>query len=116
MLEDGWSNPEPWGVWAEGPESSALWVATDRQAQTLSVEVFPNCTPGRMQGLAVIVNGQEVAEHQWSNCDPWATSIPLPETLVQPGRNEVVFRPAYAQAPEGDTRPLSVGFSRLSIQ
>ena len=116
VLEDGWSKPEAWGVWAEGPESNALWVATERGAQTLTIEVFPNCTPDRMQGLTVVVNGQQVAEHQWSNCDPWAASVPLPETFVQPGRNEVVFRPAYAQAPAGDTRALSVGFSKLSIK
>ena len=116
VLENGWSNPEKWGVWAEGPESRGLWVATDRRAQTLSVEVFPNCLPDRSQALTIVVNGQSVAEHQWSNCDPWLATIPLPEWLVQPGRNEVVFRPAFAQAPSGDTRPLLVGFSKVLIQ
>jgi hypothetical protein len=116
VLEDGWSDSETWGVWAEGQDSRGMWVATDRRAQTLSVEVFPNCLPDRTQGLTIVVNGEPVAEHHWSNCEPWVAAIPLPASLVQPGRNEVIFRPAYAQAPAGDTRPLSVGFSRLLIQ
>jgi hypothetical protein len=33
------------------------------------------------------------------------------------GGNELTFRPAYAVAPaDGDTRPLSVGFSKLRIE
>ncbi len=115
--EDGWSAQEEWGVWAVGPESRGLWVATGRRPYQLTLEAFPNCVPGRTQALSVEVDGRVLAEHTWVNCDSWAASITIPESSVRLGGNEVVLRPAYAVAPvAGDTRPLSVGFARLQIQ
>ena len=82
----------------------------------MALEAFPNCIPGRTQALTVEVNGTRLAEHTWANCDPWAAAITVPASLVRLGGNDVVIRPAYAVAPpDGDTRPLSVGFSKLRV-
>jgi hypothetical protein len=114
--EDGWSGQEKWGIWAIGPASHGLFIATTRTAHQLALQAFPNCRPDRLQSLAVEVNGQVLAQYTWSNCDPWATSITIPDSLVRLGGNEVTLRPAYAAPPAtGDTRPLSVGFTRLEI-
>jgi hypothetical protein len=113
---EGWSGQEDWGVWAVGPESRAAFVAMTKKPHRLTLEAFPNCIPGRTQTLSVDVNGARLAEHTWANCDPWAETITIPASLVRLGGNEVVIRPAYAVAPpDGDTRPLSVGFSKLRI-
>jgi len=113
---EGWSGQEDWGVWAVGPESLAEFVAMTQKPHRLTLEAFPNCIPGRTQALTVEVNGTRLAEHTWANCDPWAAVITIPALLVRLGGNDVVIRPAYAVAPaEGDTRPLSVGFSKLRV-
>jgi hypothetical protein len=113
---EGWSGQEDWGVWAVGPESRASFVAMAQKPHRLTLEAFPNCIPGRTQALTVEVNGARLAEHTWANCDPWAATITIPASLVRLGGNDVVIRPAYAVAPpDGDTRPLSVGFSRLHV-
>ena len=113
---EGWSGQEDWGVWAVGQESRASFVAMSRQPHRLALEAFPNCIPGRTQALTVEVNGTRLAEHTWANCDPWAATIVVPASLVRLGGDDVVIRPAYAVAPaEGDTRPLSVGFSKLRV-
>lgn len=114
--EDGWSAPEDWGIWAIGRESHALWVATDRQERRLTLEAFPNCVPDKTQTLLIEINGVRLAEHTWNTCDPWTATIALPPTLLRLGGNKLSLRFAYAVAPvEGDTRLLSVGFSRLRI-
>jgi hypothetical protein len=113
---EGWSGQEDWGVWAVGPESRAAFVAMTQRPHRLTLEVFPNCIPGRTQALTVEVNGVQLAEHAWERCEPWAASITIPASLVRQGGNDVVIRPAYAVAPpDGDTRPLSMGFSRLRV-
>ena len=112
--EAGWSGQEDWGLWAVGPESRAGFVAMNRQPHQIALEAFPNCLPGRTQTLTVLVNGERLAEKTWADCNPWVTTITIPVPLVRLGGNEVVFHPAYAVPPaEGDTRALSVGFSRL---
>jgi len=113
---EGWSGQEDWGVWAVGRESHASFIAMAHKPHRLTLEAFPNCIPGRTQALAIDVNGTQLTEHTWANCDPWATTIMIPESLVRLGGNDLVIRPAYAVAPaEGDTRPLSVGFSKLRV-
>ncbi|MCU0502826.1 MAG: hypothetical protein MUC51_13870, partial [Anaerolineae bacterium] len=113
---EGWSGQEDWGVWAVGPESRASFVAMTQRPHRLVLEAFPNCIPGRTQALTVEVNGTRLAEHTWANCDPWAAAFTIPASLVRLGGNDVVIRPAYAVAPpDGDTRPLSVGFSKLRV-
>lgn len=113
----GWSGPEEWGVWAIGPESRVIWVATTTHPARLIVEAFPNCLPGRTQTLIIESDGRRLAEHTWTNCDPWSAVIEIPSAQTRLGGHELVLRPAYALPPAAsDTRPLSVGFSRLEVR
>ncbi len=114
---DGWSAQEDWGVWAVGPESKVVFVAMARRPYRLTVEAFPNCVPGKTQAMVIEINATRLAEYTWKNCDPWAATLVISTDLLRLGGNELTFRPAYALAPAaGDTRPLSVGFSRLQIE
>jgi hypothetical protein len=114
---EGWSAQEDWGVWAVGPESKAGFVAMTRRPYRLILEAFPNCMPGRTQTMVIEINAARLVEHKWTNCDPWAATITISTDVLRPGGNELTFRPAYALAPTtGDTRPLSVGFSRLQVE
>lgn len=119
LLHEGWSGREAWGVWAEGTESHAQWVATAHRPYRLEFTVFPQCLPGRFQQLSVEINGASMVSHQWQNCDPWTASVPIHAQDVRIGFNDLIFRSAYALPPpgsSGDTRKLSVGFSALRLQ
>ena len=122
QLRDGWSAPESWGVWAEGRESRAEWLATTREAARLTIEAFPECVPGQPQGLSLTVNGTALAEHHWQACEPWSSEIEIPGELVRVGWNELVLRYDYSARPSEvtqgtnpDQRLLSVGFTRLAV-
>ncbi|MGQ9467892.1 MAG: hypothetical protein ACUVSG_09680 [Anaerolineae bacterium] len=123
LRTSGWSGEEPWGVWAEGQQSEALLWGAHPVDVRLSIEAFPHCVPGRNQALRISVNGMEIAEHQWFDCNPWSGEWVIPSALLQPGVNFLKFQYAYAARPvdvtggqNGDARWLSVGFSRLEIQ
>lgn len=115
---DGWSGREAWGVWAEGTESAAQWIATARTAQRLSIEAFPNCRPDQFQRVELAVNGTIVGTHGWQDCEPWQMAIDIPADLVRVGANDLAVRSAYASPPPGggDPRQLSVGVTRLLVE
>lgn len=123
VLQDGWSGQEDWGVWAEGVESTALWVAMARQDHRLQVEAFPQCVDGQQQTIAIEVNGVAVGSHTWSDCDPWVNELAIPAGAVRLGRNDLVIRSAYSARPidsgagrSDDTRSLSAGYIRLRVE
>jgi len=123
VLDDGWSGKEDWGVWAEGTTSRAFWVATQETPNTLQVQAFPHCQRTQHQGVTFEVNGVSLATHRWDDCEPWSTTVTVPASLVRRGRNDLVVRSEYAVRPSdssdeqsNDTRPLSVGFTKLRVE
>ena len=119
LLHDGWSGQEDWGVWAEGMQSDAQFVVTSRAPVRLELAAFPLCVPGKNQRISLEVNGTAVADHEWRDCEPWNTSVDIPEALVRVGFNDLTLRSAYAEPPPqaggSDPRKLSAGFSRLKV-
>ncbi len=115
---DGWSGREAWGVWAEGTESHAQWIATARTAQRLSIAAFPNCRPDRFQRIELVVNGTIVGTHRWQDCELWTAEIDMPVDLLRVGANDLVVRTDYASPPPGNSDPrlLSVGVTSLFIE
>lgn len=116
-LEEGWSGAESWGVWMQGTNAHAFWLATANSGRRLTLAAFPQCVADKQQAVTVAVNGAVVAEHHWTDCEPWSAQIELPATLVRLGRNDVTLSAAYAISPgSNDPRPLSVGWSQLMIE
>jgi hypothetical protein len=119
LLHDGWSGKEDWGVWAEGTDSDAQWIATRRSDARLTLSVFPQCVPGQNQEIRLDFNGTQIVTHEWADCEPWIGSVDVPAALVQIGANDIVLHSAYATPPAAsaasDTRRLSVGFTKLKI-
>ncbi|NPV08333.1 MAG: hypothetical protein HPY83_10295 [Anaerolineae bacterium] len=122
ILLRGWSEPEDWGVWAEGTESSARWLAADRRDYRLGVEAFPLAVPGRSQHVAIEINGKPLTAHRWTDCETWSAEVEVPAELMDKGWNELVLRYGYAARPSDlpeshtdDARLLSVGFVRLEL-
>ena len=119
LLHDGWSGKEDWGVWAEGTESDAEWIATRKSPAQLTLSVFPQCVPGKNQEIRLDFNGTPIATHEWADCEPWTASVDIPAALVRVGANDLKLHSAYAMPPadsaNGDTRRLSVGFTELKV-
>jgi len=123
VLLGGWSEQEDWGIWAEGTESSARWIAPDKVAYRLCVEAFPLHVPGRCQQVSIEINGQQLAAYRWSKCETWSADLEVPPSLVEQGWNDMVLRYEYAARPSElpdakteDARQLSVGFVRLEVR
>jgi hypothetical protein len=119
LLHDGWSGKEDWGVWAEGTESDAQWIATRRSDARLELSAFPHCVPGKNQKIQLDFNGTPILTHEWADCEPWTGSVDIPAALVQVGANDLKLHSAYATPPadsaSNDTRRLSAGFTKLKI-
>jgi hypothetical protein len=84
----------------------------------LDVSVFPLCVPGKQQRVTLAVNGKEVASHEWSDCEPWTSTVEIPSSLLQVGFNDLTVRAAFAQPPvdnPAESRQLSLGFKRLKV-
>jgi hypothetical protein len=123
ILDDGWSGAEKWGVWAEGTTSKAFWAATEPVDHVLHVQAFPLCREDQHQEVSFEVNGENLAVHEWRNCEPWSQDITVPARLIRLGRNDLVVRSRYAARPvepdggqSKDTRSLSVGFTKLKVE
>ena len=123
LLRNGWSGEEPWGTWASEADSHAQWVATSRIDHVLFLETSSHCVPGRNQSLSLEVNGEELATHQWEDCEPWSGEVLVPAALVQIGWNDVslhytcTVKPAdLADGENPDPRLLSIGFTRLEVE
>jgi hypothetical protein len=123
ILDSGWSGRENWGVWAEGTTSQAFWVSTQPGDHVLHIQVFPLCREDQLQEVTFQVNGTKLAEHQWSDCEPWSQEITVPAGLIRLARNDLVIRSKYAARPGGgdaasgsDSRLLSVGFTVLKVE
>jgi hypothetical protein len=98
-------------------------VATKPGDQVLHVQAFPLCREDQLQEVSFEVNGESLAVHEWTNCEPWAHDVTVPAPLTRLGRNDLVVRSRYAARPvdvnaaqSDDTRSLSVGFTKLKVE
>jgi hypothetical protein len=117
LLLGGWSGPEAWGIWAEGTEAEALYLAeAGGGPATLELEAFPLCRAGEPQRLEVLFNGRRLGEESFPDCEERRIRWEIPARAIRQGVNEVRFRFAYAAPPPaGDARWLAVGFRRIWI-
>lgn len=120
---EGWSNPEAWGVWAEGRSSRAKWVATTRDDYRLIFEGQPICMVDQQQRITIEVNGVRLDGSTWRDCNARQETITIPGSVVQLGWNELRFSYRYAARPvdvsagvNPDRRSLAIGFSQLRVE
>lgn len=124
ILREGWHEAEPWGVWAAGEQSTAQWVATTTEQEVvLNLEAFPYCRDNQEQQIEIFLNDQPLTTYNWSGCENWNATLPIPPGRIQVGWNDFEFHYAYTAVPaeesggeNPDPRSLSVGFSRLMVE
>jgi hypothetical protein len=123
-LRTGWSPPEPWGTWSEGPAASLrLKLPVDAGstgALDAQVAAFLG-TSGKPQVIEVIVDGAPVATWMLTDAEPSWHRIPLPSDTVRNGGTVTIsFHIPTARSPasEGmsaDNRLLGLGLVAIRI-
>lgn len=118
---NGWALPEDWGIWAEGETATLMFWLEDERRAVLEFSAFPLCVPGEQQWMEIRVNGSLWKSLRLETCDSLDFREQIPERMLR-RYNILSFRFAYARAPaeiptlqSGDTRRLSVGFTRLRL-
>jgi ADP-heptose:LPS heptosyltransferase len=127
FLSNGWSAPEPWGVWGLGPEHELTLTLTHCPTSDLelAVESTAALVAGRTsQTIAVEVGGHTLATWSYSlehNTGIRVVLIPHDEIHLVDGFPEfrVTFRPQSVSSPREvdptnpDDRPLGLGLVRF---
>ena len=119
-LLDGWSAPEPWGVWTEG-EAASLVIALPQArppSLTLVFDAVINLASSPSQTIGVTVNSREVA--RWDLHEPQVElAAPIPAGAPGPnGTLRIGFTNAHPQHGPNrmDPRLLGLGLQRIEIR
>jgi hypothetical protein len=131
LLGDGWSGPEPWGVWGVG-EVHVLHVpgkADLKRDLELEFDVEAVITPARSdQVIEVFVGGEPLEVWTFSfAANRGVRSLSIPAVIArarasQNGSFSIEFRPRSVRsvaeiAPgSGDTRALGLGLHRIRLR
>jgi hypothetical protein len=124
ILTDGWSMPEPWGVWGVGP-SHLLTLNVSSAAQLivdLDVHAFVwDASTGRE--VDFLVDGRHVTKRTFSSAKDHVTiSLSVAPTTDSNAVVTIELRPRLAATPartvpgSTDTRPLGVALHRLRVR
>jgi len=117
------------------PETGPLWLKKSKRGlvaflkadepitHTLAVQAWPLCPPGKTQSVKLWLNGQQIAEYQWTNCsERWVEQIQIPAERLLPGWNLLEAEGEHGAVPaqiipgSKDKRTLYVAFERLFVQ
>lgn len=116
LLRFGWSRPESWGVWNQGPVAR-LAVPIAAGTRFLEMTLIAHARPGQAQRVAVAVNGQQAGRFDIGAGGSTTLAVPLPPT----GGRHTAHVTLHVSAPysplesgEGsDPRALGVGLISL---
>lgn len=68
LLATGWSSPEKWGTWSDGPITKIVLDLSDgafARGASIQFGIIPFLPPGLMQNVRVNLNGRMLAEWQF---------------------------------------------------
>ena len=126
LLGPGWSHPEKFGTWSDGPRAEIAWKLETTPVSDVDVRVearpFP-VTASIMQSVEVSVNGTRVATLKLNPEGEFrggAFSVPLHVALTQ-NPLRFVFEIARPTSPSdlrvgNDTRKLGIGLKSITVQ
>jgi arabinofuranosyltransferase len=123
------------GVGLDNLQHSPLWVKQTERGlmlflkvnklvtHTLDIQAWPLCPPGKTQFVKLWLNGRQIAEHQWTNCqERWVEQVRIPVEWLLPGWNLMEAEAEHGSIPaqiipgSQDKRTLYVAFERLLLQ
>ncbi len=122
-VHSGWSVPEPWGIWTEGPVAELLLpVPKETPLQALKLELIAySGRPSQMQGLSVFLSGRLAWQGDLVAGQPTTIRVPIDSTDVTSGYAQATLRIADPQSPSSagvnnDTRRLGVGLIAIELE
>ncbi|HEY8553752.1 MAG TPA: DUF6311 domain-containing protein [Burkholderiales bacterium] len=123
-LVRGWSHPEPWGTWSEGPEAELL-LPVSGEARNVTIEAHPLVSASHpKQRIVIEVNGVPAWEGD-VRADSGAIDVPIDETAraaaERDGLLRLRFRLPDAARPKDlginqDVRVLALGLRALTVR
>lgn len=120
----GWSNPEPWGVWSDGPTAQLIVEPTDFSKTPTSLTVRAHSlTPqgAKAQKVTVLVNGQPAAVWDVVAGRDEDYNAPIPSGLAKGEPVCIEFRIEHPVSPAelgagNDGRKLGVGLVSYRVE
>ena len=121
ILANGWSRPEPWGVWSNGATAELKIIPTAPGIQSLGFRfmVYPAPASGRPpQSIGVKVNGVDYGDWSLGDEECGARVIRLMEPLPADEETRVSFSIEAPVAPKditdsSDVRQLGLGLLEM---
>ena len=115
----GWSTPEDWGVWSDGPIAMLQFILPDAATdpnQTLAVELtFGPFVPDAAHPLDVTIATRHGSKHLLFETDaPVIMTLPVTSGVVELRFNVPDCQSPHALGMNPDTRLLGIGLQRLT--
>ena len=120
LLREGWSGPEGWGTWSQGPVAKIDVPLPANRGSALRLRLLGHgFSADGPQQVTVSVKGQRLAQWDFKSlaADEWREAT-IPAELVDPAASEVqvVFQIARPAAPGGgDPRPLGLAIVEIEL-
>jgi putative flippase GtrA len=125
-LAEGWSHPEPWGIWSDGPKATIALPASSERGTSVLIEANPLLGPTHpKQDVEVLVNGVPAAKATLTADSKQEFEVQIPKSaLEEPGADQLIkleFRFPDAARPKDigineDTRMLAIGLLSLTVR
>jgi hypothetical protein len=118
ILGDGWSSPEPWGVWTDSKEAEMYIPCTFSNRKidrlTLTVNSFGE------QKVKIVVNGQYAKDIYLINSVKKSITVNIPKNDCKNGNNLVLLKIPNSKSPKElgmgeDARSLGVGLIQIVL-
>lgn len=118
-LGGGWSPPEGWGVWSDGPQASLSFRLERWPAEATIQLVATAYTAGGPQEVTFLFNGESLRTVVFSDRRSLRVSLPVPVPLRRRD-NELLVRVARPVSPRelgrsADARKLGLGLQSLEL-
>jgi hypothetical protein len=122
-LIDGWSFPEPWGIWSEGKRASMTFKLqpAPKRALLMQVNATGFCGGDHETSVVVETNGQRMARWHFPTGNGMWHKVSLPTSVTRAPYLNVVFHIERPVSPlklglSDDYRELGLGMNMLCFQ
>lgn len=125
-LTGGWSSPEDWGIWSDGPQAKIALPLPEKHATSISFEAQWLLGPTHpKQHVEVLIGGDLAAKITLTADSPNVFEVRIPDAAFEPGLSNglltLEFHFPDAASPKDlglsdDTRKMALGLISITVQ
>jgi len=125
-LTRGWSSPEDWGIWSDGPQATIELPLPEKHATSISIEAKWLLGPTHpKQDVEVLIDGDLAAKITLTADSPNVFEVRIPDAVFKRGLSNkfltLEFHFPDAASPKdlglnNDTRKLALGLISITVQ